>query len=443
MWLRISPSRIKCGSSGKVNSDQSVHVELDGLSVVSRKRYYYRVRTWDQNGETSSWSETAYWETAMLDSKEWSAEWISAASESEQVPLLRKGFEVKGGMKQARLYASALGLYELELNGSRVGDSYFTPGWTSYNHRLQVQTYDVTGQLATGENVIGAMLGNGWYKGNLAWEEKHSIYGDRKALFLQLHIAYEDGTEQVVLSDGSWRTAGSPILMSELYHGETYDARLELSGWSSVGFDDSSWQAVQIVQQNSDILIAQENEPVRKIEEIKPIEMFKTPLGETVLDFGQNMVGWVRFSVTGEAGSTVEINHAEVLDKDGNFYIENMRAAKVTIHYTLKGGERETYEPRFSFQGFRYIRLKGFGDDVRLEDFTGIVLHTDMATTGVFQCSDPLVNQLQHNIEWGLKVISSMCLRTVRNVMNASVGPEMLRCSSGQRLIYEMWHPSS
>ncbi len=395
--------------SGKVNSDQSTHVVLDGLIVVSRRRYHYRVRVWSRNGNSSGWSDVAYWETGVLDAREWKAEWIgSPVSEEEgfkeQSPLLRKKFEVGAGIKNARIYASALGLYELELNGSRVGDQYFTPGWTSYKHRLQVQTYDVTDQLVSGENVIGATLGNGWYKGYLTWEEnKRGIYGDKQALFLQLHIAYEDGTEQIVLSDGSWRTAGSPILMSEIYHGETYDARLERDGWSTASDDDSGWKPVDKVSQSSDVLIAQENDPVRKIEEIKPIALIVTPLGETVIDMGQNMVGWLKFSVRGEAGSEVQIHHAEVLDREGNFYTDNIRSAKQTITYVLKGGETETFEPHFTFQGFRYVRLIGFGEAIRLEDFTGVVLHTDMTSTGSFECSDKLINQLQHNIEWGLK----------------------------------------
>jgi alpha-L-rhamnosidase len=395
--------------SGKVNSDQCTHVELDGLKVASRKRYHFRVKVWSQNGDCSGWSNAAYWETGVLDTSEWKAEWIGSrvAEEKgfeEQSPLLRKKFEVGEGIKHARMYASALGLYELELNGSRVGDQYFTPGWTSYKHRLQVQTYDVTDQLVSGVNVIGATLGNGWYMGYLTWEDnKRGIYGEKQALFLQMYIAYEDGTEQIVLSDGSWRTMGSPILMSEIYHGETYDARLERNGWSTAKYDDSGWEPVDKVSQSNDILIAQENDPVRKIEEIKPIALIVTPLGETVIDMGQNMVGWLKFSVRGEADSEVQIHHAEVLDKEGNFYTDNFRSAKQTITYVLKGGEMETFEPHFTFQGFRYVRLIGFGETVRLEDFTGVVLHTDMTSTGSFECSDKLINQLQHNIEWGLK----------------------------------------
>ena len=401
-------------SSGKVESDRSLHVELDGLEVVSRKRYHYRVRVWSAGGEASEWSEPAWFETGVLDKSEWTAKWIGLEKPEEQwktrpdtyeerSPLLRKSFEVGQGMKRARVYATALGLYELELNGARVGEDYFTPGWTSYKHRIQVQAYDVTAMLAEGENAIGAMLGNGWYKGPLAWKDHYCLYGNRQALFLQMHIEYEDGTEQTIVSDESWRTAPSQILMSEIYHGETYDARLEVPGWSRSGFDDGEWEAVAIVEQSNDALIMQENDPVRKFEEIKPIELITTPLGETVLDLGQNLVGWLKFAVRGEAGTEVVVHHAEVLDKDGNFYTTNLRAAKQEIRYTLKGGETETYEPRFSFQGFRYVRLTGFPEPIRLEDFTGVVLHSDMAPTGSFECSDPLVNQLQHNIEWGLK----------------------------------------
>ncbi|GBF72445.1 alpha-L-rhamnosidase [Paenibacillus sp. 598K] len=394
--------------SGRVSGDQTVHVELPGLELASRKRYYYRVKSWNEAGESSAWSAVSYWETGILDESEYTASWIGApvsviAQESEQAPLLRRSFAVGGAVRQARLYATALGLYELELNGARVGDSYFTPGWTSYKHRLQVQTYDVTGMLQDGANAIGAWLGKGWYRGNLAWQHQKDIYGDKNRLLLELHIQYEDGRSEVVTTDGAWKAAGSPILMSELYHGETYDARLEQPGWSAPAFDDSDWHLVDLLDGASGKLIGQENEPVRKIEEIKPIALIKTPLGETVLDFGQNMVGWVRFEVKGEAGTTVTINHAEVLDKEGNFYTENMRSAKVTIQYTLKGGETESYEPRFTFQGFRYIRLVGFPEPVAMAQFTGIVLHSDMAATGAFQCSDELINQLQHNIEWGLK----------------------------------------
>lgn len=387
--------------SGEVKSERSIHIELKGFEVVSRKRYYYRVQVWNQEGKSTGWSNIFFWEMGILQQEKWEAQWISAPKDlelrnSEQSPMFRRKFFLDSAVKSARIYATALGLYELNLNGEKVGDDYFTPGWTSYEERLQYQTYDVTELLSEGDNDIGALLANGWYKGNLGWDGKRDLYGDRLALLFQMHIILEDGREVKISSDKDWEVKGSPILLSELYHGETYDARLES--------EEGNWKAVETISYTKDILVAQENKPVRKMDEIKPLELITTPNGETVIDFGQNMVGWVKFSVQGETGKTVQLLHAEVLDKAGNFYTENNRTAKQTVSYTLKGGEKETFEPYFSFQGFRYIQLMGFSvDSINLEDFTGVVLHSDLETTGEFECSDPLINQLQHNILWGLK----------------------------------------
>lgn len=396
--------------SGKVESDASIQIELNNVKCESGQRYYYRVRAWNEEEKCTDWSETAYWEMGLLSPEEWEGQWIRAAAVAadyaEQCPMLRRSFRVEGKVKSARIYATALGLYELKLNGRKVGDSYFNPGWTSYNERLQYQTYDVTEMLKSGDNVIGALLGTGWYKGHLAWEGLHSIYGDELALLLQMHVELESGERLTVTSDGEWKAAGSPILMSEIYHGETYDARLEQAGWAEAGFDDEAcgWHPVEPLSHSKEILIAQENDPVRIVNKLQPIELIKTPKGELVIDMGQNLVGWVRFSVQGEAGKEVTLQHAEVLDREGNFYVGNLRKAKQTIRYILKGNDAETYEPHFTFQGFRYVKLIGFDESkVRLEQFTGMVLHSDMERTGYFECSDPLVNQLQHNIEWGLK----------------------------------------
>ncbi len=394
--------------SGKVQSEQSVHVELKELNVRPRTKYHYRVQVWNGKDEASDWSEAAWWETGLMDSGAWSASWVSAPEQAfgpdtEQCPMLRKAFAIGGRVREARLYATSLGLYELTLNGQRVGDRYFTPGWTSYQHRLQYQTYDVTALLRQGGNAIVGLLGNGWFKGNLAWKDQKNIYGDRLALLAQLHITLEDGTEITVGTDASWRVTGSPILMSELYHGETYDARLEQPEAHDPAYDDHAWLPVETIEQNRAILGGQENEPVVRIETIAPTSVLTTPKGETVLDFGQNMVGWVRFSVQGKAGDEVVLHHAEVLDREGNFYTDNLRSAKQTIRYVLKGDGRETYEPRFTFQGFRYVRLSGFKAPIALSDFEGVVLHSAMQQTGDFSCSDPMLNQLQHNILWGLK----------------------------------------
>ncbi|MDQ6418533.1 glycoside hydrolase family 78 protein [Paenibacillus sp. LHD-117] len=400
---------LKVWESGKVTSDQSIHVETKGLISDACKRYYYRVRVWDRNDLESDWSETSFYETGKLRGDRWQGEWITAPlsqlpADAEQAPLLRKSFALSGPVKQARIYATALGIYELELNGKRVGDSYFAPGWTSYGHILQTQTYDVTGLVAPGDNAIGAWLGNGWYKGYLAWQDQKAVYGDRLALLMELHVEYEDGGRTVIASDGSWTSAPGPIKMAELYHGETYDARDEMNGWSTAAFAETGeWRSVERIERGFDLLTPQINEPVRKIQTLKPVGWLTTPKGETVIDFGQNLVGWVKFSISGAAGSEVSISHAEVLDADGNFYTDNLRSAKQKIRYTMRGEGIETYQPRFTFQGFRYVRLEGFMTPYDPEAFEAVVLHSDMEETGSFACSNPLINQLQSNIRWGLK----------------------------------------
>jgi len=394
--------------TGKVASEQSVHVVYGGEGLEPMTRYYWRVMVWDQEGRETAWSEPAYWETGIMTPEAWTAEWITAASpsdssQSEPATLLRKGFELHDEVASARIYASALGLYELELNGSRVGDWLFTPGFTSYKHRLQYQTYDVTDLLLNGSNAIGATLSDGWYKGNLAWMNQRNIFGDRRALLAELHVRYADGREDVIRTDSTWRAGQGPIRMSEIYHGETYDAGLELNGWSEPGFDDSEWGGTVSVDYSKQILVAQENVPTRVVQELAPVSLIHTPAGETVLDFGQNMVGWVRFTVDAAKGTVITLQHAEVLDKEGNFFTGNLRSAKQKIEYTCKGGGPETYEPHFTFQGFRYVMVEGWPGEMDLSSFTGRVIYSDMKPTGTFECSDSLINKLQENIVWGQK----------------------------------------
>lgn len=382
--------------SNVVYSEQSNHIEVENLNLESRKRYYFRVRSSDQYGNNSDWSDFSYFEMGLLDQSDWEANWIAAPTNlnGEPCPKLLKTFNLPTNVKSARLYATALGLYELSINGKRVGEDYFTPGWTSYQTRLQYQTYDVTNLLINGENEWTGLLGNGWLKGNLAWEGQREIFGDRLALLAQLHLVLEDDTELLIKTDETWKVTKSPIEMSEIYHGETYDARIK----------DTDWQGVQVINHPKDILVAQENEPVRKKDALAPRELMLTPNGETVIDFGQNMVGWVSFDIKGREGQTVEIKHAEIVDGDGNFYTANLRSAKQTNKYILSGEGVETFEPHFSFQGFRYVQLIGFNEEqLNLEHFRGVVLHSDMEMTGDFKCSDPIINQLQHNILWGLK----------------------------------------
>ncbi len=394
--------------TGRVASDRSVHVSYGGPALESSRRYAWRVRVWDGGGRPSAWSAPASWEMGLLSPGDWRALWIQAAGDepakaSQPSPMLRGVFAVKGAVKSARAYVTSLGLYELEINGRRVGDQLFTPGWTSYHHRLQYQTYDVTSHLRAGENAIGAMLGDGWYRGFLAWKDRRNVYGDRLALLCQVRIEYADGRVETVGTDDAWKSTTGPIQASDIYNGETYDARLERPGWSTPGHADADWAPVVVVRPRERSLVAPAGPPVRKIEEVRPVKVLRTPAGETVFDMGQNMVGHVRLKVRGPAGTTVTLRHAEVLDKAGNFYTANLRAAKEQVRYILKGGADEVYEPHFTFQGFRYVAVEGWPGEPTLDGLTGVVVHSDMPVTGRFTTSSPLLNQLQHNIRWGQK----------------------------------------
>ncbi len=404
----LSKKNSQIWGTGKVESDQSVNVVYEGPEPESMQRFYWQVRIWDNNGKVTKWSEPAYFETGILKPGLWTASWITLENEppanggSLPCHYYRNEFSTSKKVESARAYVTSLGLYQLFLNGEKVGDQLFTPGWTSYNKRLQYQTYDVTDMLQK-NNAIGAVLGDGWYRGNIGWQDQDGYYGQKLALLLQLKIDYTDGTSETIVSSPGWKVSNGPILESDIYNGEIYDARLEMDGWKTTGFDDSNWQNAGAINHTKETLIAPQGVPVKAIQEITPVELITTPKGEVVFDMGQNMVGWVRMKVDGEKGDTVKLKFAEVLDKEGNFYTANLRSAKATDTYIMNGEGTEVYEPKFTFHGFRYVQLINYPGTPKPEDITGIVIHSDMKPTGTFVCSDSLINQLQHNIQWGQK----------------------------------------
>lgn len=397
--------------SGKISSDKSVHIPYEGEKLASNTTYYYQVRVWDGKSKASNWSPVQSWHTGFFDpEKEFTAQWITIAKETDTLnrpsPIFRKEFALTETKKiaKATAFITAHGMYEAELNGKRIGNDYLTPGWTSYHNRLQYQVYDVTDQLnIQGTNAIGVTLGNGWYRDYLAWGGLRNHYGDDISLLFQLEILFEDGSKKTVLSDGSWRTSQGPVLNSEIYDGELYDSTKELQDWTKPGFDDSTWATAIPKDFSKKVLIATENEPIRKQEEFTPLSILKTPEGDTVVDFGQNLVGWVQLKVSGNKGDTITLFHTEVLDKAGNFYVENLREADQKATYILNGKTDQVLEPHFTFQGFRYVKVIGFPGELKKDHLKAIALYSDMENTGNFTTSNPMINQLQQNIQWGQK----------------------------------------
>ena len=386
------------GKTGRVESDQSVLVPWPFAPLVSRERLVVRVRAWGGDGQPSQWSASHEVEAGLLDAGDWSAcfiapDWDEDITQLQPGPLLRKEFQVRLGVIGARLYVTALGVFETEINGRVVGDHVMDPGWTSYNHRLRYQTFDITDMLIEGPNAIGALLGDGWYRGRLGWAgDNRNIYGDRLALLAQLEIAYADGRTERTVTDESWRAARGPVIASDIYDGETYDARQERRGWSSPGYDDSGWSGVRRIARDLTTLVAPVGPPVRRIETIAPVAITTSPSGRTIVDFGQNVVGRLRLTMRGWAGQAVTLRHAEVLE-GGELCTRPLRTAKATDRYILRGGGEETWEPRFTFHGFRYAEVEGLSAALSEDDIRAVVCHSDLERTGWFECSDPLINR--------------------------------------------------
>ena len=394
--------------SGKQETDQSIQIEYAGPALASRRRYFWRVKVWDNGGEESAWSEVGFWEMGLLAAQDWKAGMIRPELEedpeqSEPCPLLRKEFKLPKAISRARLYVTAHGLYEAWINGRRVGDELFAPGWTNYRQCLQYQTYDVTAMLQPGANALGVMLGDGWYRGFISYVYERNVYGDQLGLYAQLEVAYADGSTETIVSDETWTASTGPVLESDLFNGEVYDARLVKPGWAEPDYAGKGWKPVRAVAFDPSVLKAPIGVPVRKIEEIKPKQILRTPAGETVADFGQNLTGWVRLRARGPAGTEITLRHGEVLDQRGNFYNKNLRLAKARDIYLLNGSGEELFEPHFTFHGFRYVKVEGYPGHLSADDVTAVVIHSDLAPAGEFSCSHPGLNRLFENIRWSQK----------------------------------------
>ncbi|MEO6908560.1 MAG: family 78 glycoside hydrolase catalytic domain, partial [Abditibacteriaceae bacterium] len=376
---------------------------------------YWTARSWNENKQASDWLAPQWFEMGLLNRSDWIGQWIGSAfvggaQTPVPAPFMRNAFRLEKTVATARLYATSLGVYECEINGQRVGDLELAPGWTDYAKRVQYQTYDVAGLLQSGDNAWGAILGDGWYCGRVGWNSRQT-YGDRPKFLAQLEITFEDGTRQIIATDENWAYASGPIIENDLLAGEVYDARHEISGWSTLAADvNTKWQQTEVFPDPDIEISAPLGPPVRATQELSPIrEPFKisvSPHNATIFDLGQNIAGRVRLKVSGESGTTIRLRYAEVLEggptaTEGPLYLDNLRSARCTDFYTLKGGGEEIWEPRFTFHGFRYVEITDFPGTLAADAITGIVLHSDTPRTGDFECSDELLNQLQKNIDWG------------------------------------------
>lgn len=410
----ITVTRAEGDETVEVASAEQVLVPWPGRALRSRERVAVSVAVQAGDGTWSDASPETWLEAGLLHADDWSARPVGAdldedpESDARRATIVRTDFRVDGRVASARLHATAHGLYEAEINGIRIGTDTLSPGWTVYRERLRYYTYDVTGLLTEGANALGAWLGDGWYRGRLGWRGGYrNVFGNDLSFLGQLEITYADGRRQTVSTDGTWKTAPSPILRSGIYDGEDYDARREMPGWSTGSFDDADWLPATVRARDPRTLVSPTGPPVRVTEEVAPVAVLTSPTGARILDFGQNLVGRVRIRVTGARGTTVTLRTAEVL-QDGEIYTRPLRSARSSDAYTLAGrSDGEEWEPRFTFHGFRYVEVSGWPGDLDADAAAGAltarVLHTDLERTGWFACSDPLVEQLHRNVVWGMR----------------------------------------
>jgi alpha-L-rhamnosidase len=369
--------------SGKVASARSTQVVYAGKALESGKTYFWKVQYWDKDGKDSAWSDPARFDTGLFDRSEWKGSWIGGRNQ------LRKEFALNGKVKRARAYVCGLGYHELRVNGRKAGGHVLDPGWTTYDKRVLYVIYDVTNALRQGPNAVGVLLGNGKY--------------DSRALLVQINVELEDGTRTSVVSDASWKAANGPILEDSVYNGEIYDARLETPGWDRPAFDDKAWGTVEAAKAPAGVLSAQMMPAIQVVDTILPLKITNPQPDVYVFDMGQNFSGWARLRVKGPRGTDVRMRFAEILYDNGMVNRENLRAARAEDHYVLKGEGEETWEPRFTYHGFRYVELTGFPGTPMPDSVRGRVVHSAVRPIGSFVASKDILNRLQRIITWGQK----------------------------------------
>lgn len=409
--------------SGRVASDQSLLVPYAGPPLDSRARVTWQVKVWTDSADErlveSDWSAPSRFELGLIAATDWSAEWVEPADDPAGAPgerpaaLLRHAFTVDRPVTAARFYATAHGLYEAFLNGDRVGDAELTPGFTQYDARLQVQTYDVTSSVRRGTNAVGVVLADGWFRGQIGITRAADQWGDRVAFLGQLEFTHPDGTTTVVGTGPEWRSGLGHVVAADLIAGERWDLRRRPRGWTTAGFDDAAWAGVRVRPHGYAGLVDSPAPPVRRVEELTPVSLTRLDARRQLVDLGQNINGWVRLSRLGPAGTTVRLVHGEWLDPSGDLTTEHLRPAVPFLPEPLPAGQVDEvtsagepgseFEPRRTTHGFRYVRIEGHPDDLTPADVTGVVVHSDLRRTGWFSCSDERLNRLHEAAVWSLR----------------------------------------
>lgn len=394
--------------TGKVESGEMVNIPYGGKELKSGETYYWKVRAWDEDDQPGPWSDIGRFGMAP---SEWGGKWISGKDEWS-APLLRKSFVLDDDVKEAKVFVCGLGYYELYINGEKVGDHVLDPAPTVYDKRVLYVAYDVTDYLRNGANVIGVILGNGWYSPPPLMYGRSpvpmTVYGDKPKLLLQMEAKLQNGKVTTVVSDESWKVSESPITRNDIWNGEDYDARLEKEGWNLAGYDDSAWEKAELASAPKGELDSQLMPPIKVMRTINPVSVVHPKKDVYVFDFGQNFAGWVRLHVSGPRGTKVTMKFAEEQNEDGTVNQRSLRSAEQTDTYALKGEGTEVWEPRFTYHGFRYVQIEGYPGTPALEDIEGRVVHSSVEygdifspeNEGGFSCSNPLFNRIHQMVLW-------------------------------------------
>lgn len=400
--------------SGKLISDQNSQIRYAGTSLKSGQSCYFKIKVWDENDVGSDWSETGLWTMGLLNEKDWKAKWIGFKTEDNNpkdplylpgAPYLRKPFLVKGKIKKASLYVTSLGVFEMSLNGKRIGNDLLAPGWSDYNKRIYYKTYDVSDYLDQGKNALGGILGDGWYAGYVGPKElsnprNRELYGLHPALLCQLEIEYEDGKKETIVSDESWKASKGPLIYADLLMGSGYNANLELTGWNTADYDDQNWGNVYLHEGTGGILQAYPGNSIQPYDELEPVEINEPKKGIYVFNLGQNFAGYARLKVRGDKNDTIVLRYGERLHPDGSLMTENLRFARATDTYILKGGEMEEWEPKFTYHGFQYVEVAGLKNKPDKNTITGIAFGSSIPMVSSFTSSDETLNRMFENVIW-------------------------------------------